>query len=72
MKIKYLIIPILLIVIFVVTYFNKSSSTITITPHRFEEMMLSNDISKVVLIVNQRYVEITLKPEALQIDRYKL
>lgn len=65
------IIVTLLIVVFVVTYFNKSSSTITITPHRFEEMMLSNDISKVVLIRNQRYVEITLKPEALQNARYR-
>lgn len=65
------IIVTLLIVVFVVTYFNKSSSTITITPHRFEEMMLSNDIEKVVLIRNQRYVEITLKPEALQNARYR-
>jgi len=65
------IIVTLLIVDFVVTYFNKSSSSITITPHRFEEMMLSNDILKVVLIRNQRYVEITLKPEALQNARYK-
>jgi len=65
------IIVTLLIVVFVVTYFNKSSSTIIITPQRFEEMMLSNDISKVVLIRNQRYVEITLKPEALQNARYR-
>jgi len=65
------IIVTLLIVVVVVTYFNKSSSTITITPHRFEEMMFSNDISKVVLIRNQKYVEITLKPEALQNARYK-
>jgi len=65
------IIVTLLIIVFVVTYFNKSSSTITITPHRFEEMMLSNDIEKVVLIRNQRYVEITLKPEALQNARYR-
>ncbi len=65
------IIVTLLIVIFGVTYLNKSSSTITITPHRFEEMMLGNDIQKVVLIRNQKYVEITLKPEALQNAKYR-
>ena len=65
------IIVTLLIVVFIVTIFNKSSSTKPITPHQFEEMMLSNDIEKVVLIRNHRYVEITLKPEALQNARYR-
>jgi len=65
------IIVTLLAVILGVTYLNKSSSMVTIDPHRFEEMLLSNDVKKVVLIKNQQYVEITLKAEALQNAKYK-
>ncbi|HEX9649485.1 MAG TPA: ATP-dependent zinc metalloprotease FtsH [Cyclobacteriaceae bacterium] len=65
------IIVILLAVILGVTYLNKSTSMVTIDPYRFEEMLLSNDVQKVVLIKNQQYVEITLKPGALQNAKYQ-
>lgn len=65
------IIVTLLAVILGVTYLNKSSSMITIDPYRFEDMLLSNDVQKVVLIKNQQYVEVTLKPEALQNTKYR-
>ena len=48
------------------TYFGKSSSAIKISDRRFEQMVLSNDVSKVVLIKNKDLVEVTLKEEALQ------
>lgn len=65
------IIVTLLVVIFGVTYLNKSSSTVSITMPRFKEMMKSHDVKKVTLIKNQGYVEITLKPEALQNAKYR-
>jgi len=65
------IIVTLLVVIFGVTYLNKSESMVEITQHRFTEMMLSNDVKQVLLIKNQGHVEITLKPEALQNAKYQ-
>jgi AFG3 family protein len=65
------IIVTLLVLIFGITYFNKSTSTISINQKRFEEMMLRNDVKEVVLVSNQSAVEVTLKEEALQNTRYK-
>lgn len=60
----------LVFLIFGIAYFNRSNSTIDIDQQRFEEMMLSRDVKSLVL-VNNRLVEITLKEEALQNDKYK-
>ena len=54
------------------TYLSNNSSVITISDRRFEEMMLSNDVQRVVLIKNKDLVEVTLKPEALQNTKYKI
>ncbi len=54
-----------------VTMVNRASSTITITPRKFKEMMLSNDVQEVVLIKNRDLVEVTLKDEALKNEKYK-
>ena len=54
-----------------VTLVNRASSTITITPRKFQEMMLSNDVAEVVLIKNQDLVEVTLKEESLNNEIYK-
>ncbi len=62
----------LLGLIFLVTYFNNSTSAITISYKRFEQMMLSNDVRDVVMISNQKTVEVTLKEEALQNSKYKI
>src|SRR5690606_25669680 len=59
------------IVLIGVTWFNQNSAVIEITNKRFEDMVLSNDVGKVVVIYNQNYVEVTLKEEALQNQRYK-
>lgn len=66
----WLIISLLLLVI-VITYFNKNAYIRTISMSKFEDMVLSQDVDKVVLIKNQNLVEITLKPEALKNSKYK-
>jgi len=47
------------------------SKPITIDYNRFKNMILSHDVSKVVVIKNQEYVEVTLKEESLQNIDYK-
>jgi cell division protease FtsH len=66
------IISALLAAIMGFTYFSKSNAALTITERRFEEMLLSNDVEKVILIKNKDLVEVTLKPDALQNSKYKL
>lgn len=61
----------LIIVFFAISFLTNSSSGIPITPSRFEDMVKSNDVSKIVFITNQRTVEVTLKQEALQNAKYK-
>lgn len=59
------------IVLIGVTWFNQSNAVIEITNKRFEDMMLNNDVAKVVVIYNQNSVEVTLKESALENPRYK-
>lgn len=61
----------LIILISSIVYFNKTNSVIEISEKKFENMALSHDVDKVVFIRNQNYVEVTLKKEALQNDKYK-
>lgn len=69
---QLLIIIGLITVVFGFTYFSRSNNTVTISDRRFEQMVLANDVKKVVLIKNQDEVEVTLKPEALQNTKYKI
>lgn len=62
----------LLAVILGVTYLNNSSSSVTVSQKRFEQMLLSNDVKEVTLVRNQNMVEITLKEEALKNSKYKV
>ncbi len=50
--------------------FSGTGSTVSINEKRFEEMLNSHDIKK-LLMINGEVVEITLKPEALENDKYK-
>jgi AFG3 family protein len=61
----------LFILIFAITYFNKSRSVIDITKIRFEKMLRAGDIKQVIIISNRNYAEVTLKPEALENSKYK-
>ena len=60
----------LLLLVFGVTWFNKTSTSVEITQQRFEEMLLRHDVKGPVVIVNDNMVEVTLKPEALENDEY--
>ncbi len=59
------------IVLVGITWFNQRTAVVDITMKRFEDMVLSNDVEKVVVVFNQNYVEVTLKDEALENQRYK-
>jgi AFG3 family protein len=52
-------------------YFNTANTLKETDILQFKSMASSRDIRKVVLIKNLEYVEITLKPEALQNSKYK-
>ncbi|MDH5608076.1 MAG: ATP-dependent zinc metalloprotease FtsH [Cyclobacteriaceae bacterium] len=58
--------------IFGYTYLSKSNTAIEISDRKFEQMMMSNDVKRVVIIKNKDIVEVTLKEEALQNSKYKL
>ncbi len=66
------VIIVLIATVFAFTYFNNSSSTIKISDRRFEQMLMSNDVKRVVLIKNKDLVEVTLKEDALQNTKYKI
>ncbi|MCA6432227.1 MAG: peptidase M41, partial [Cytophagales bacterium] len=61
----------LIVVIFGISRIMNSGELTEILDSRFEEMVRSRDIKKLVLIKNDEVVEITLKPEALQNAKYK-
>ncbi len=61
---------VLILLIFGLTYLNKSNASVETTQQNFEEMLLSNDVNKLT-IVNDKIVEVYLKEEALQNDKYK-
>ncbi len=65
------IILILFLLVVVITYINKSNTMMDITKHRFEKMLVAGDVKKVVVISNQKEVEVSLREEALQNAKYK-
>lgn len=62
----------LVAVILGISLFNRSGELVEIQSSRFEDMVQSRDIKKLVLIKNEELIEITLKTEALQNAKYKL
>lgn len=58
-------------VIFGVMYFNNTSSLKDVDYDDFKQMVQSGDVKKVVLVQNRKFVEVTLKSEALQNAKYK-
>lgn len=64
------IIAALIATILGITYLNRTSTVRDTDQKRFEKMMSSKEVEKVT-IVNDKTVEITLKPEALKLDKYK-
>ncbi len=62
----------LLALVIGLTVFSNDSGAVTTTYRSFEKMVKSNDVQKIVLIKNQDFIEITLKPEALSNTKYKI
>src|SRR5688572_12145075 len=58
-------------VIIGVMYFTNNSNLKEVNQDKFKQMVNSGDVKKVVLVQNRKFVEITLKPEALQNAKYK-
>jgi len=54
-----------------VTYMSSSSSLKEVTKSDFEQMVRGNDVKKVVLIEDQKLVEITMTADALQNAKYR-
>ncbi|ALD20177.1 ATP-dependent zinc metalloprotease FtsH [Hymenobacter sp. DG25A] len=60
----------LVVFIFGLLYFNRSNSAIETTQQKFEQMLLAGDVSRLTL-VNDRAVEVTLKPTAVRKPEYQ-
>jgi len=61
----------LIILVFAISFFTNQDSGQVILLNRFEGMVESNDVQKVVVIEDKRYVEVYLKSEARQNAKYK-
>jgi AFG3 family protein len=53
------------------TYFSKSTAAQDISQRRFERMLEAHDVKHVLIIPNQKIVEVTLRPHALEDPKYK-
>jgi len=54
-----------------ISYFTNNTETININQSRFEQMVMDNDVDKIVFIKNKEKVEVSLKEEALSNSKYK-
>jgi len=61
----------LVFLIFGIAYFNRSNATVQINQQQFEDMVLSHDVERLVVVVNKRIVEVTLNPAALENEKYR-
>lgn len=61
----------LVAVILGVSYFSNTNELTEIQSRKFEDIVQSRDIKKLVLVKNEEQIEITLKAEALQNAKYK-
>ena len=53
------------------TYFSNSTSALDTTQRKFERMMADNDVKNIVIVTNQKQVEVTLTADALKDPKYK-
>ena len=61
----------LIILVFAISFFTRQDSGQIILLNRFEGMIESNDVQRVVVIEDKRYVEVYLKSEARQNAKYR-
>ena len=62
----------LLALVIGLTVFSNDSGAVATDYRSFERMVKSSDVQKVVLVKNQDFIEVTLKPEALSNTKYKI
>lgn len=65
------IIAALIATILGITYLNRTSTVRETTQKRFQKMMADKEVARVTM-VNDKTVEVTLKPEVLKQDKYKV
>ena len=61
----------LVFLIFGIAYFNRSNATIQINQQQFDDMVMSQDVERLVVIKNKDIVEVTLTPSALENEKYR-
>jgi AFG3 family protein len=61
----------LVFLIFGIAYFNRSNATIQINQQQFDDMVLSQDVERLVVVKNKDIVEVTLVPSALENEKYR-
>ena len=61
----------LVAVVLGISLFRQTGDLVEIQMNKFEDMVQSRDIKKLVLVKNEEQIEITLKAEALQNGKYK-
>lgn len=61
----------LIILVFAISFFTNQDTGTIVSNAKFEGMLKSNDVQRVVVIVDKKYVEIYLKPEAKQNAKYQ-
>jgi AFG3 family protein len=64
------IISAILVLIFGVSYLSKSTTVKLITQNKFEEMVRNLDVKDILLVTNEKVVEVTLKESALSNQKY--
>jgi cell division protease FtsH len=65
------VISAVLILIFAITFLNRQGAVREINPVTFENMILSHDVKSVLIVSNEKIVEVTLKDEALKNEKYR-
>jgi AFG3 family protein len=65
------VISAILLLIVAISYLGRQNSSLETTQGRFEEMVRSHDVKSVLVIPNEKTVEVTLKEEALKNEKYR-
>ncbi|MDF2157166.1 ATP-dependent zinc metalloprotease FtsH [Algoriphagus sp. CAU 1675] len=60
-----------ILVLIGLTWIQQRGAVIDITQKRFEDMYMSGDVAKVIIVKNMDRVDVTLKPSALSKEKYK-
>ncbi len=68
---QFWIITAILLLIFGISYLGRQNASMIITQPKFEDMLSRHEIKTVTIVPNEKTVEITLRPEALESEKHK-